>query len=1093
MNILISWFAKNRVAANLLMLIILVFGLYSVPQLRREIVPNMKLDSIAISVPYFGASPTEIESAICARLEAAVSDIDGIDRIVSFAAEDIGTTTLYVDFDYSVKEILEQVKAKIDSIQSLPVNAEKPIVAINNFRAGVAKIMVFGKTNEKTLKKIAEKVRLELIDMPQISQAEITDSRPYEVSVEVSKDLMLRYGVTFEDITNAIRNSTIDVPGGIIHTKRGEVSVITLAQVRDIGSFENIVLKSYDDGGRIVIADVAQVVDGLEGRAVTRFNGDPAVSISVYRVGNEKVTDISETMQQYIEKVSPTLPGGIKLSLYNDTAGMFTSCLELLVGNAITGLILVFFILLLFLRTRLSFWVTAGIPISFLGTLALLPFFDGSLNMISLFAFILVLGIVVDDAIVVGESIFLQHQKGIFGVKASIQGTLEVYKPVVFATLTTIVAFSSLLFFEGSKGRLISILPIVVILTLIVSLVESLFILPAHLSEINSLKKNRYKWLNAFREHFNLLIENIIENAYKPALEVALKIRYIVLSIFIGSFIVCGGLSDSGLIGTGQDKDIEAESVASNVVFSMGTSIEKTKNAINKLEMAAIALKQELKTEFERDQIKGMISTAGIGSSDNIGEVIIELTPSEYRMLSAEEIAMRWRIKVGKISGAIRHNYISSFSSGKPRFSIELSGHDIIQIKRASDEMKKILTEYDGVYEIEDSFELGRPELKLSLKNYAKDLGISENELARQVRQEFFGIVAQNIQKGQDEVKVIVRYPKDNNSTLWDLEHMMVKLPDGSEAPLISIANIQYGKAPIWITRENGKRLVNVSAAVNEQLITLNKLSENVYTKFLTNLGENYPGVSWKLSGYQKNQEDFSQGMVEISVICMLVMYALMAVAFKSYAQPIIVMSAIPFGAIGAILGHLITGVELSTWSNFGLLAVFGVVVNDNLVLIDAINKARSEGKTVNEAIRLAGALRFRPIVLTSITTFVGLLPMISERSWQAQFLIPMAVSLAFGVLFATILSLFLVPSLYKILEDVTGWFTKKRAEIGRSVDAMTGGTPQDLDDAYNFGYTIGLSGKPNSCPYKTAEITAGWEAGWGDGYEEYIQNKGNK
>ncbi len=1093
MNLIISWFAQNRVAANLLMLIILVVGLYSVPQLRREIVPNMKLDSIAISVPYFGASPTEIESAICSRIEAAVSEIDGIDRIVSFAAEDIGTTTLYVDFDYSAREVLEQVKAKIDSIQSLPVSAEKPIVAINNFRAGVAKIMVFGKTNEKTLKKIAEKIRLELVDMPQISQAEITDSRPYEVSVEVSKDLMLRYGVTFDDITNAISSAAIDVPGGIIHTERGEVSVITLAQVQDISSFENIILKSYDDGGRVVIADVAQVIDGLEGRSVTRFNGEPAVSVSVYRVGNEKVTDISETMQQYINKVSPTLPDGIKLSLYNDTASIFTSCLDLLVGNAITGLILVFIMLLLFLRTRLSFWVSAGIPISFLGTLALLPFFDGSLNMISLFAFILVLGIVVDDAIVVGESIFLQHQKGVFGVKASIQGTLEVYKPVIFATLTTIVAFSSLLFFEGSKGRLISILPIVVILTLIVSLVESLLILPAHLSEINSLKKNRFKWLNTFREQFNLLIENIVEHVYKPALEAALKIRYIVLAIFIGAFIICGGLSDSGLIGTGQDQDIEAESVASTVVFSMGTSIEKTKVAVKQLEIAAISLKQELKNEFEYDQIKGMISTAGAGSSDNIGEVIIELTPSEHRMLSADEIAMRWRIKAGKISGAIRHNYISSFSSAKPRFSIELSGSDIKQIKSASIGLKKILTEYDGVYEIEDSFELGRPELKLSLKNYAKDLGISETELARQVRQEFFGIVAQNIQKGQDEVKVIVRYPKDSSSTLWDLEHMMVKLPDGSETPLISIADIQYGKAPIWITRENGKRLVNVSAAVNEQLIPLDKLSKEVYAKFLVNLQKDYPGVSWKLSGYQKNQEDFSQGMVEISVICMLVMYVLMAVAFKSYAQPLIVMSAIPFGAIGAILGHLITGVELSTWSNFGLLAVFGVVVNDNLVLIDAINKARRAGETVDQAVRSAGALRFRPIVLTSITTFVGLLPMISERSWQAQFLIPMAVSLAFGVLFATVLSLFLVPSLYKILEDSTQWFLNKRAEISRSVGVMAGGAPQDLDEAYNLGYAAGLSGKPNSCPFKVIEITAGWEAGWGDGYEEYIQNRGNK
>ncbi|THB68826.1 MAG: efflux RND transporter permease subunit [Gammaproteobacteria bacterium] len=1085
---IVSWFVHNKVAANLLMVIILIVGYFSLPQIRKEIMPNYSFDTISINMPYLGAAPIEIEKGICAKIEAAISDIDGIENITSLAAENFGLITVDVDYDYKARDLVEQIKDRVDAISTFPTDAGRPIVQVNAIKTGVAKMMISGNAEERTLKNLAEKIRQQLVDMPQISQVEITDSRSNEVIIEVSHELLDRYALSFAEVVNAVRISSIDLPGGVIKTRGGDISVRTESQINGVNEFEDIALRAASDGSRITVGDVAKVIDGFKGNARTEFNGKPAVSLSVYRVGNENVTDISDAMKAYITNPPIYIPEGITLTMWQDTAGILKSCLQLLVSNAFSGLILLFLILLLFLRTNLAFWVSMGIPVSFMGTFALLPYFDGSINMISLFAFILVLGVVVDDAIVIGESIFSKIQKGVTGAKAAIEGTLEVAKPVIFATLTTVVAFSPLLFFSGIKGRMISIIPVVVIITLIVSLIESILILPSHLSDLKELKPSKRKWLNSIRDFFSIFLNRVIEMFYSPMLKIALKRRGVVLAFFIGLFIICSGLIEGGYLGSGKDIEMEAEMISAQIAYPQGGTIDDTAKGIKQLEHAVQTIKKRLNEKYHFEQIKGVITSIGMGVMDNVGIVSLELVPSEQRSLSAKEISEMWRKEAGEIDGALKIAFSATMRDTGPAISLELSGQDIGQLKVAADELKKLLAEFDGVYNIADSYEFGKPEIGIKIKPFARDIGLTELELSRQVREAFYGVVAHKIQRGINDVSVFVQYPQKDRSSVWDLENMLIKLPDGSSVPLINIADINYGKAPFLIKRVNSKRVILVTAYLDDQVTPPNVVNIELFKRFFMNLPQNHPGVSWRITGFQQSEQEFKQALGRGFAAAILVMYILMAVLFKSYLQPLMVMSAIPFGVIGAIIGHLVMGVDITPWTFVGIIAVSGVVVNDNLVMIDYINRAREEGKDLMNAITMAGVERFRPILLTSLTTFVGLVPLMYENSWQAQFLIPMAISLAYGVVFATFLTLFLVPCLYHMLDDFINWRNAKKNSKKKIDDAET-----NLDDVYNHGYAHGLEGKPNKCPYKSEVVIAGWEAGWGDGYEEYLKRKGEK
>lgn len=715
---------------------------------------------------------------------------------------------------------------------------------------------------------------------------------------------------------------------------------------------------------------------------------------------------------------------------------MFKSRLDLLVRSALMGLALVFCLLVLFLRLRLALWVSVGIAVSFMGALLVLPYFDGSINMISMFAFVLVLGIVVDDAIIVGENIFSQHRKGIFGLQAAIAGAQDVARPVIFAVLTTVVAFMPILFLPGTSGKLWGIISVVVIATLIFSLIESLLILPAHLSTITKTATSRFKvtaYLSNKQQAFVDLVEQFIQRIYRPFLATVLRWRYTTVSVFIAMFMIFSVVVIGGWLPLVFFPNVEGDMVVANVRFAEGTHLQKTRDAVARMENAAQTLRQSILDEKNADEFRGVATTIGAqpmshsgNTGGNVGEVAIELAPAETRVMENSVIVKRWRDAIGDIPDALEVSFSSSLQHNGPGIDIELSGINIDNIRQAADALKAQLRQYPGVYDVQDSFENGKREIRLHIKPQAQNLGLNFNELARQVRQAFYGEEVQRVQRGRDEVKVFVRYPEAERRSLYMLENMTVRLDNGATVPLSNVATIEYDRGPSEIKRIDRKRIVIVTAYIDNNKTTSGKVMEDLKSGFLSTFSSHFPTVKWALSGSQKDQKELIDAMINGFIMAILGIYALMAIPFRSYLQPLMVISAIPFGLIGAIIGHLLLGLDISLLSLSGMIAVSGVVVNDNLVLVDYINRARDRGMPIAKAIREAGAARFRPILLTSLTTFAGLTPLMLEKSVQAQFLIPMAVSLAFGVMFATAVSLLLVPAAYHILEDLKRISEKK-------------------------------------------------------------------
>ena len=668
-----------------------------------------------------------------------------------------------------------------------------------------------------------------------------------------------------------------------------------------------------------------------------------------------------------------------------------------------------------------------------MGAFWLLPQFDGSINMISMFGFILVLGIVVDDAIVVGENVHAHHQRGELGLSGSILGAQEVAKPVIFAVLTSVVAFMPILFLPGAEGRLWMVIPMVVIITLLFSLFECLFVLPAHLSYIETHAK-RDSAISRFQQDFSDRVENFVQKTYRPFLAWALRWRYATAAIFVSMFLIFVSIVAAGWLHLLFFPKVEGDMAISNLSFAQGTQVEKTENAVNRIENAALQLQKELEEKYGQAHINNMVSIVGTqtmsrdgGEGSHIGEVTLELAPAEKRALSSAEILDLWREKVGEIKGATQLTFQATLRDSGPGINIELTGPDIQRLSNAADALKQRLSEYPGLYDIQDSYESGKREVQLSLKQEAKDLGVNTQLLARQVRQAFYGEEIQRIQRGRDDVRVFVRYPESQRQSLFFLESMYIRLDNGIEIPLSEVADVVYGTGPSEIKRIDRKRVVQVSARVDENVAVPGQVMTDLKNTFLDRIERTYPGVTWGKSGQQKNKDEMIDAMINGFVLALMGIYILMAIPFRSYTQPLMIMSAIPFGLIGAVLGHLIFGLDISLLSLSGMIAVAGVVVNDNLVLVDYINRFRRAGRPIAKAIRDAGAARFRPIILTSLTTFAGLTPLMLERSVQAQFLIPMAVSLAFGVLFATVVSLLLVPASYYILEDLRKALSFKR------------------------------------------------------------------
>jgi multidrug efflux pump subunit AcrB len=978
------------------------------------------------------------------RIEEEVQSLEGIKRITSRASEGVGTVILELLPGTDIRQLLDDVKARVDAIDIFPEETEKPVIQELLNRRQVLSLAVSGDTDEKTLKVLSEQMREEILLLPGITQAEVTSIRPYEVSVEVSEQALRRYDLTFDEVAQSIRRSSLDLPGGSIKTEGGEILLRTKGQAYTGLEFEKIILRTRPDGTRVTVGDVASVIDGFaETDQHSRFDGKPAALIQVFRVGDESAIKVAREVKEYVQEARERTPEGIQLTIWNDDSQALRSRLSLLFANGRAGFILVFILLALFLRLRLAFWVALGIPISFLGALWLMPSFDVSISMISTFAFIVVIGILVDDAIVVGENIYTEYEKGKTGIQAAIAGVKGVAVPVVFAVMTTIAAFWPLLWVEGAIGKIMRFIPIIVILALAFSLFESLLILPVHLSHLKRIKEMPPRgWRGAwgrFQSKFNDLFKRFINKAYRPSLALGLKMRYITLAGFIAIFILTIGLVGGGFIKFVFFPRIDSNNVIAELIMPLGTPVEVTAKAIQRLEKSALQLEDEYSREKpiirhvltsigeqpSLNQPQGPNVATGGFTGSHLGEVNIELVPAEERDFSSVVVANRWRELTGPVPDAVELTFTSSlFTVGAP-INIQLASANYTALREVTEMLKEKLKDYPGVYDVSDSFRTGKQEIKLDITPVAESLGLTLSDLGRQVRQAFYGEEVQRIQRGRDEIRVMVRYPVEERRSLGNLENKRIRTARGIAIPFSAAAEASLGRGYSTIQRTDRRRTINVTAEVDETRANANELLADITENVLPPLLDDHPGVTYSLEGEQRDQNEALESLRSGFLLALLIIFALLAIPFRSYIQPLLVMGVIPFGIVGAIWGHVVMGLNLTILSFFGIVALTGVVVNDSLVLVDFINRLRASGLSIQEAIREAGVARFRPIILTTVTTFAGLTPLLLERSLQARFLIPMAVSLAFGVVFATFITLILVPVSYQILEDIKGFFSR--------------------------------------------------------------------
>jgi multidrug efflux pump subunit AcrB len=1033
----IAWFVKNPVAANLLMVVILVGGFLSVLGAKPEVFPEFSLDTITVSVPYLGAAPEEVEEGVNIRIEEAIQGIDGIEKITSTASEGSGSVSIELDTGADLARVLDEVKARVDAIETFPEETEKPLVQEVTNRRQVINVAIHGDVAERTLKVLAERTRDEIAAIPGITQVDVSNARAYEISIEISESQMRRHGLTFDQVAGAVRRSSLDLPGGSVKTVGGEFLLRTKGQAYSGEEFENLVLLTRPDGTHVQLGDIAQVVDGFaETDQFSRFQNDPALMVEVFRTEDQGAIEVATLVNEYVADAEGRLPAGVSMTTWNDSSLILQDRLSLLVRNGVTGFILVVIVLSLFLHFKLAFWVSLGIPISFLGALWMLPALDVTINMMSLFAFIVVLGIVVDDAIIVGENVYAHQQRHGDGLRAAVEGTREVAVPVIFAILTTVAAFAPMLMVEGVMGKIMAVIPLVVIPCLAFSLIESKLILPAHLAHTTyGDDGSRPGVVQRAHNRVGDGLQWFIQRVYRPSLAFALRWRYLTVATAAATVILTAGLVGGGWLRFVFMPPVESDTVSVSVTMPQGTPVDVTSAAVQQLETAADRVRAEVEEETGLDVFKFVYATIGSTpggqggpgggggtspSSSNIGGVLIELSGAEERPLGSTELANRWRDAIGVIPDAVEVRFTSSlFSAGDPIY-VQLTGTNIDELRGAAVTLKERLAGYAGVYDITDSFREGKQELKLGIQPAAEMLGLSLQDMARQVRQAFYGEEAQRIQRGRDDVRVMVRYPEAARRSLGNLESMRIRTPDGQEVPFSQVAVVEPGRGFASIRRVDRRREVSVTADVDSAQTTAGQVIADLETRVLPEVLVAHPGVLYSLEGEQAEQRESLGGLYGGFAIAMLVIYALLAVPLKSYIQPFVIMSAIPFGFVGATWGHVIMGLDLSLLSMFGLVALTGVVVNDSLVLVDFANRHRAKGGSTLEAVQQAGARRFRPILLTSLTTFFGLFPLIMETSRQAQFMIPMAVSLAFGVVFSTVVTLIIVPTLYLIAEDFT-------------------------------------------------------------------------
>lgn len=1057
---MIRWFTENGVAANLLAGIVIIAGLFTASNIKLELFPELDLDLVNISVPYPGAAPEEVESGIVELIEDRIQDVDGIKKMTATAGEGLGSVLVEVERGYNASDVSDKIKVRIDTIDNFPEESEEPTVEELLIRNEVISLAVYGDADVKTLKDLAEFIRDELNVRERITQVDIKGIAQFEISINVSEIALRQYGLTFDDVAEAVRRTSVDIPGGSIRSRGGEILLRTTGKAYDEVDFATVPVLTASDGTTLRVRDLATVDDGfVDDPLITEFNGQRAVLLRIFAVGDESALDIADRVQEFARTIGNDLPPGIQVEAFRDFTYYLKGRLQMLIQNGVFGLVLVLLVLTLFLRPSLAFFVMLGIPISFLGAIIFMPALGISINLASLFGFILVLGIVVDDAIIVGESVFTQFQKhGGPGVAASVAGTKRVSIPVTFAVLTTIVAFLPILTIPGFLGKFFYPIPVVVIACLVWSLIQSKLVLPYHLTlcNVGGGGRDEINWLQRQQRKIADGLERFVERRYRPFLKKAIQFRYATVAAFVGILLIMFGALAGKHLPFVFFPPVPSDYIVAKLVMPEGTPPEQTTRALNQMQDGLRKLIAETNEKGFGDPFDNAVVTIGSqpfegsggpmgdaiqNNGSHLAEIAVELVKREdlvdggnIEVLSAPKLANRWRELIGPVPGVKELSFSANAAgaAGMP-VDIQLAGRDFEALQAAAEAIKAKLGTYEGLFDIVDNYSSGKREIQLDILPSAEALGLRQSDLGRQVRAAFYGVEAQRIQRGRDDIKVMVRYPPEERRSVENLSDLRIRTPSGQEVPFDEVADFEITDGFAAITRVDRRRVISITADADKSLADLGLIKANLIGAdaeagakgFLNEIVAEHPGVTWSFEGEAREQADIFKSLQQMTLIAIFIIYALLAIPLKSYMQPIIVMIVIPFGLIGAIGGHIIMGQPMSILSVLGFVALAGVVVNDSLVLVDFINQERAAGKPLRLAIEEAGSLRFRPIFLTSLTTFAGLLPVLFETSLQAQFLIPMAISLSFGVLFATFITLLLVPAFYSILEDIREWMSQ--------------------------------------------------------------------
>lgn len=1016
---IIRWWASNPVAANLLMIICLIGGMVSFFTIERELEPYVTFPGANTYVSWPGASPQDVEEQLVVRMEEALSQVDGINRMWAFAGEGGGSVTVVGQNGVDEATLMADVTRAIDGINNFPPAAEEPQVNIFRNQDEMIRVAVTGDdtVSERDLKRFAEQTRRDIGLLGFVPSVDLFGVRGEEVSIEISEDALRKYSLTFSDVATAVRGTSVNSSSGRVRTEVGAVQLRTRNQADSQADFENIIIRQEPGGAVIRVGDVATVIDGFEEvNLLATVNGERTILVQVMSGPSMDILKMSENVNAYVDKMKADLPPGMDMTIWNDAAEDYSGRINSIATNFLTGLLLVCLTLMLFLRPKIALWVSAGIATAFMGGLALLPLFDVSLNMISTFAFLLVIGVIVDDAIIVGEAIHFKTEEGETGLDAAVSGTNMVIKPVIFAVLTTMIFFAPWMYLSGGTSEFTRAISLVVILALFFSLVESLLILPAHLAHLKPVDPKNP--ITRFQNKIANSLTFVAERVYRPVMVAALRRRYLTASIFVGIMIICVGLVSNGLVKSVFFPQGESDQIDISVQLPEGTPYTRTLEVLAQIQAAEKQLVEEIAaTDGE------LIENWYTRSRDNNVLALVKLVPPESRALKISEAADRLRELIGEVPDAETISVNYGDDNNGPAIQYVLNANSFEDLNAAGDELMTQLRSYEGVFNVVNDMESATEEVQFDLRPGAEALGITTADVSRQIRQGFFGEEVQRLPRDGEDVRVYVRYPRSDRESLDFLNGVRIRTADGREVPLQSVAQLRFEPGTNRILRRERQRAIIISAEVEEERIE--EIRTALEDEFFEDFERAHPDVTRGNIGRAQGEAEMQQELLILFMIAIGTAYFLVAVSFRSYFEPILILlAAIPFCYCGMIMGHLVMGYTMSLLSTLGMFAAAGVAVNDNLVLLDYVHKLRDKGMSGAEALIEAGVRRFRPILLTSLTTFIGLMPLLMEKSLQAQWLIPIGISLAFGVFFALFVTLFFVPALYGIGADIRRYFT---------------------------------------------------------------------